>query len=170
MSSSTEIGQQAEHVLRSAILASIESQLQSQSPIQQGSSVTCKQFEIGATPALLGRMNSTATVLIPSVSVLVNSVDVESEFRELTKQWKSERTSTSFASDIAMLPSYQKIIGLGKDALPLILAELDRELDHWFWALSMISREDPVPPESHGKMREMAMYWRIWGRKKGYVR
>jgi len=67
-----------------------------------------------------------------------------------------------------MHPAYQQIIGLGPPALPLILAELDRELDHWFWALKAISGEDPVPIESRGNMREMANAWLKWGREKGY--
>lgn len=144
--------------------------------LQQNSSVTCKQFGVGSPSPTMGKMNQFAFVWTRSTPQVIELVavgeqgDVEEEFRELTEQWKRERTSTSFASDIAMHPAYQKIIGLGKDALPLILAELDRELDHWFWALSMISRDDPVPPESHGKMREMAVFWRDWGRKKGYVR
>jgi hypothetical protein len=66
-----------------------------------------------------------------------------------------------------MHPAYQRIIGLGTAAVPLILAELEKDLDQWFWALKAITGEDPVPPESRGKMREMADAWLNWGRKKG---
>ena len=38
-------------------------------------------------------------------------------------------------ADMVMHPSYQRIIGMGEDAIPLILNELDRQPDHWFWAL-----------------------------------
>lgn len=68
-----------------------------------------------------------------------------------------------------MHPAYQGIIGLGPIALPLILRELEKELDHWFWALKAISGEDPVSPQNRGKMREMTDAWLNWGREKGYV-
>jgi hypothetical protein len=95
---------------------------------------------------------------------------LKAEFTRLTEEWKSQRGATSFASEIAMLPAYQRILTMGQDALPWILEELERELDHWFWALGSISGENPVPAESEGKMKEMARIWLEWGRKKGYVR
>jgi hypothetical protein len=95
--------------------------------------------------------------------------NVEREFRELAGAWKSQRPATSFSFQLAMHPAYQRIIGLGKAALPLILAELEKDLDHWFWALRAISGEDPVPLESRGKLNEMANAWINWGRGKGYV-
>jgi hypothetical protein len=81
-----------------------------------------------------------------------------------TTQWKSRKNATSSAIDLALDPAYQQIIGLGKTAVPLILRELRNEVDHWFWALRAITREDPVPPEIRGKMRSMAACWLEWGR------
>lgn len=69
-----------------------------------------------------------------------------------------------------MHPAYQRIIGFGLPAVPLILAELRRELDHWFWAFKAITGEDPVPAERRGNMKEMAEIWLEWGRQRGYVR
>ncbi len=96
--------------------------------------------------------------------------DIESEFNYLVSKWKSERNSTSSTTKIALHPAYQQIIGLGKPAIWLILRELQKELDHWFWALEAITRENPVPAKSYGKMREMAAVWLQWGRERGYVR
>jgi hypothetical protein len=95
--------------------------------------------------------------------------DIEPEFNELTRKWKSERKSTSSTTTIAMHPAYQQIIGMGKSALPLILRELEKELDHWFWALRAIAGEDPVPEEHRGKMKQMATDWLQWGREQGYA-
>jgi hypothetical protein len=67
-----------------------------------------------------------------------------------------------------MCPSYQRIIGLGPAVLPFLLRELEREPDHWFWALKAITGADPVPPSSRGKVREMARFWIEWGRQQGY--
>ncbi len=81
------------------------------------------------------------------------------KFSELADQWRTETAFTSSVSEMAMNDAYQKIIGMGKAALPLILRELEREPDHWFWALRAITRENPVPPEDMGDVEKMADAW-----------
>jgi len=39
------------------------------------------------------------------------------------------------------------MIGLGWPVVPLILEELNREPNQWFWALEAITEQNPVPPE-----------------------
>ncbi len=75
----------------------------------------------------------------------------------------------SNTAQMAMLRSYQQIIGMGEPAVPLLLEELQREPDHWFWALEAITQESPVPPEAKGKLNETARAWIEWGRQKGYI-
>jgi hypothetical protein len=70
---------------------------------------------------------------------------------------------------MALLRSYQKIIGMGLEAVPLILEELGREPSQWFWALEAITDENPVPPEAAGKVRLMAKAWIQWGREHGLL-
>ena len=96
--------------------------------------------------------------------------NVEAEFNRLLNEWKAARRATSSSTAIAIHPSYQRIIGMGPPVLPLILRELGRELDHWFWALKAISGEDPVPLEHRGNFRRMGADWLRWGKEKGYVR
>jgi hypothetical protein len=94
------------------------------------------------------------------------------EFHSLAKQWREERGAQSTVAALAMLPSYQKIIGMGPAAVPLILAQLKSEGNspsHWFWALASITRANPVPQNSRGKLQEMAKAWLAWGEKQGYV-
>jgi hypothetical protein len=90
-------------------------------------------------------------------------------FAELTRQWKDEKQFMSSVSQMAMLPSYQRIVGMGPAALPMIFRELDHELDHWFWALASITGEDPVPSEDRGKMQRMRQAWLDWGRARGFL-
>ena len=58
---------------------------------------------------------------------------------------------------------------MGWPAVPLILEELQREPDQWFWALEAITEENPVPPEARGNVRHMAQAWLEWGKQKGIV-
>jgi hypothetical protein len=70
---------------------------------------------------------------------------------------------------MAMLPPYQRIIGMGLPAVPLILEELRREPNQWFWALEAITEGNPVPMAVAGKVREMADAWIEWGKRHGFL-
>jgi len=97
-------------------------------------------------------------------------------FQDLVSQWRKERNPlSSLAWNNVRNPSYQRIIGMGKLALPFILRELRRELrqgepDDWFPALWAITGDNPVPPDSQGKVREMAKAWIKWGLRNGYTK
>ena len=53
--------------------------------------------------------------------------------------------------------------------LPLILAELEKEPDHWFWALEAITGENPVSENDAGDMEASAKAWVKWGRQNGLL-
>jgi hypothetical protein len=96
-------------------------------------------------------------------------------FRDFAMQWRKERNSlSSSAWDNVRSPAYQRIIGMGERALPFILREIKRETmtgdpDDWFVALWSITGENPVPPESRGRLKEMANAWLNWGLRLGYI-
>src|SRR5260221_14305998 len=73
-------------------------------------------------------------------------------FRGLVRAWKEAKVFTSSGTEIALQPAYQQIIGMGKEVIPLILDELHREEDHWFWALKAISGQDPVAHPDRGNL------------------
>jgi hypothetical protein len=70
---------------------------------------------------------------------------------------------------MAMHPAYQQIIGLGNEAVPLLLRELKKEPDHWFWALKAITGVDPVEPTQRGRVKEMAGAWLRWGKEQELI-
>ena len=98
----------------------------------------------------------------------VVSVGIERRFTQLSEEWKTESMFMSSITEMALLPSYQKIIGMGPAVLPLIFRELECEPGHWFWALRVITDADPVPAESRGRIDEMARAWLTWARRQGY--
>ena len=89
-------------------------------------------------------------------------------FHTLAQQWKQETAHYSNIAKKALHPAYQEIIGMGKAAVPLLLAELRREPDDWFWALHAITGSNPVPAASAGDVRAMADAWLEWGAEKGF--
>jgi hypothetical protein len=97
------------------------------------------------------------------------TIDINDLFEELKTDWKNKTHYMSNSAQMAAVRSYQRIIGLGPPALPLIFKELERETDHWFWALEAISGENPVLSTQAGKVEEMAKAWIEWGRQQGLV-
>lgn len=97
------------------------------------------------------------------------TTEIETTFLELAEQWRQETGMLSVTSKISMHPAYQRIIGMGQPVIPLILRELEREPDHWFWALTAITGENPIKPEQRGRLNEMAQAWIEWGRENGYT-
>ncbi|MBI2265647.1 MAG: hypothetical protein HYU64_10805 [Armatimonadetes bacterium] len=87
----------------------------------------------------------------------------------LAQAWRRDAQFISSVTEMAMHPAYQQIIGMGREALPLILRELWNKQDHWFWALKAISGGDPVPPEHQGKLDKMTEIWLHWGKQNRYI-
>lgn len=63
---------------------------------------------------------------------VIETVELETTFLQLTEQWQCETGMLSVVSKISMHPAYQRIIGMGQPVVPLIMRELEREPDHWF--------------------------------------
>lgn len=92
---------------------------------------------------------------------------LESKFRMLADRWRKETRHSSSVNRMAMHPAYQQIVGMGRDALPLILRELEITRGHWLWALYAISGEDAAP---EGSTFEQAVdAWLEWGRRHNHI-
>lgn len=90
-----------------------------------------------------------------------------SRFGSLARQWREDTQWLSSTTEMAMHPAYQAIIGMGAEALPMIIADLREHSGHWYWALKAISNEDPVPPMNRGNIRQMREAWLNWAEQKG---
>jgi hypothetical protein len=93
---------------------------------------------------------------------------VEDRFRDLISQWKEATAFTSSTTEIAMHSAYQQIIGMGREVLPLLFAELRERPAQYFWALKAITGEDPVALADRGKIRRMSQAWLDWASRHGY--
>jgi hypothetical protein len=98
-----------------------------------------------------------------------NGAEARQRFERLAAEWKRRSRYLSNTAQMALLEPYQRIIGMGLPAVPLILEELQREPGQWFWALEAITEQDPVPPEAAGKVDLMAQAWIGWGKQHGFV-
>jgi hypothetical protein len=61
---------------------------------------------------------------------------------QLLESWQAGEEQLSRFETLSR--QYQEIIGMGERAVPLLLAELKREPDDWFWALHAITGASPL--------------------------
>jgi hypothetical protein len=93
--------------------------------------------------------------------------ELESLFRGSAQRWREETGMLSTIAQRAMHPDYLRIIGLGRQALPLLYKELKQRPDHWFWALRAIAGDDPTLPNS--KFNDAVDAWLRWLEEAGYA-
>lgn len=94
---------------------------------------------------------------------------LEATFRILANVWHRETGYLSSITEKSLHPAYQQIIGLGPAIVPVLLRDLERKPDHWFWALGAITRANPVPAEDEGNIARMAAAWVAFGKREGYL-
>ena len=96
------------------------------------------------------------------------------EFQRLVGEWRAQRGVMSSITESVLCPAYQSIIGMGRVAIPFLVAQLESEgadPDQWFWALTAITGANPVRDADRGNYERMAQSWREWaGQPYGYAR
>jgi hypothetical protein len=95
--------------------------------------------------------------------------DLTQEFERLARLWKKETCHLSSMQQIVLHPAYQKIIGMGERVLCMLLEKMRSCPDHWGWALTAITGEDPVSEEDVGRVDRIAAAWAEWGKDRGYL-
>lgn len=90
---------------------------------------------------------------------------LELEFRAHANKWRRDTQHTSSVTKMITHSSYLRIIGMGREIIPLLLRELDEHRDHWLVALNAITGEDPAP--EGGNFNDAVEAWLAWGREKG---
>ena len=91
------------------------------------------------------------------------------KFDRLAAEWKEETAHLSSTSAIAEHRAYQQIIGMGEEAIPLILQDLKETRAQWFWALRAIAGESPIRDEDRGDLDAMTAAWIDWGKRRRYI-
>jgi hypothetical protein len=114
---------------------------------------------IGRIHALVAASGASAEGLVPE--------NLEERFLVLAEQWRRETGHYSSISRKIEHPAYQKIIAMGKPAIPFILRELRKRPAHWFTALRAIAKS---PPASEGSdIGRATAAWLRWGQDRGYL-
>ena len=114
-------------------------------------------------------MQTSVIELTTAPEVFPSFADASEAFRQLSEDWSSETRHVSSVKDLTSHPSYQGIIKLGWDAVPLLLRDLQENKRFWFPALHAITGVRPFDKRDAGNARKMTEAWIVWGRKKGII-
>jgi hypothetical protein len=96
-----------------------------------------------------------------------SSSRVQEIFISAVSIWREETAIESSASRIVSHPAYQRIIGLGPQAVPLILEDLRDFKGLWFPALVAITGIDPAEGIETSSGARQA--WIRWGVSRGLI-
>jgi len=94
---------------------------------------------------------------------------IKRQFELYASKWKEEVGGHSIPLYKISNPNYLNIIGMGKDALPYILKDLEKDSDDWFVALKSIAKENPVSREDMGNRKKMREAWLEWGKSQQLI-
>ena len=100
-----------------------------------------------------------ATTALPDV--------LAKEFRKLVKQWRDETFFLSSLTKMFAHPAYQRIMAMGKEGIPLVLREMQKSQDSWFYALKFMAGEDVAAGIKNFDDAKSA--WLEWGYKHNYI-
>ena len=104
-----------------------------------------------------------------STSFVVDTAPVKNieDFQFHLDIWKRETAHLASLGRMFAHPSYLRIIALAsrhREVLRALLLELQSDPDHWFSALTAITGEDPVMPDSN--FDESVDKWIEWGKSR----
>lgn len=122
-----------------------------------------KKNNVQAKLLLIDELVAKALAALP---LEVAETVLEKRFRELAEKWERETGSLSSVTKRVMHPSYQAIVGMGEQVVPILLRDLQDNRRDWFWALSAITQENPVDRSDAGRVDKMISAWIAWGKKK----
>lgn len=100
-----------------------------------------------------------------------SALSLEEQFGEQAKKWRQETEHLSSPTQMMMHPSYQAILGMAQgheqEMVDLMLRDLRNNRTPWFWALSYLTKDNPVRRSDVGKLDKMIKAWLDWGKARG---
>jgi hypothetical protein len=100
-------------------------------------------------------------------NVSLDTADLETEFNALVAKWREDTFPYSSLTKQFNHPAYVRIMAMGKQGIPLVLREMQRSQDSWFYALKFMAGEDAS--EGIKDFDAARTAWTEWGYKHNYL-
>lgn len=105
------------------------------------------------------------SVFVQEMYHLFYQQDLKNKFQSYKNTWEEQTLFSSNMTEITSNSAYLSIIALGKDVIPLIIANLRNEENHWFSALEALTGVNPIKKEHKGIFNLMKSDWLEWADK-----
>jgi len=106
-------------------------------------------------------------------AVIEDERSLTERLREQADKWARETGHLSSPTQRAAHPSYQAILGMGREnkseTLRFLLRDLKENRRAWFWALSYLAQDNPIEQKDAGKTDKMIDAWVNWGKARGLL-
>jgi len=98
----------------------------------------------------------------------LKSLAVKRAFEACAARWLQETKHCATIYESTKHPAFEKILSMGESVVPLILSHLHRRAEHWCWALTEITHENPAE-NANGDIEAIRQAWLEWGRQRGLL-
>ena len=106
---------------------------------------------------------------VPGPERANDTSNLRETFDRLARAWSDETGAYSITSRRYAHPTYQAILALGRDVVPLILVRLKDRPDWWFAALTALAKPKVDPVRRGATFSESVDAWLEWGRQNGWT-
>jgi len=104
-------------------------------------------------------------VLVSEAASEQTAEDIGRRFAVWAELWRNETRNISNVSQVIDHYAYRRIIEMGPAVVPLVLKELERAPDFWFYALRRLTGANPVRREHAGNVKKMRDAWLTWAKR-----
>lgn len=91
------------------------------------------------------------------------------EFLELKEIWLMETMFDSGYASMVNHPAFLKIVSWGEDIIPSLVEDMVNAGTPWYYALSIITDENPVSEDNMGKHKYVIEDWRGWAEQNCFI-
>lgn len=103
-------------------------------------------------------------------SVTPRAEALAKEFHKLVTQWRDETFFMSSLGKQFTHPAYVRIMAMGIEGIPLVLSEMQKSQDNWFYALKFMAGDEGKDVAAEIEDFESAKAaWLEWGYSKNYI-
>jgi hypothetical protein len=110
-------------------------------------------------------------ILAQAIVAETDTATLRRRFHEQADKWACETAHLSSPTQMMMHPSYVAILGMAREnedeIIRLMLHDLQDKRRLWFWALSYLTKENPIKQTDAGKLDKMIQAWVVWGKQRG---
>jgi hypothetical protein len=118
---------------------------------------------------LIGRRAQLFAEALACAQAVETPNPLEEKFRVQADKWERETAHHSSITKRVMHSSYQTIIGMGREVIPILLRDMQQNHRDWSWALYHLTQVNPINPEDAGRMDKIFRAWLTWGKKEGLL-